>query len=245
MPAAGACCVGGIEDSMVENIKDCERIHLFRDISREEIEKMFRCSKTVERSFEDGSYVFRQGETPKNLFLILEGSVMISKDFASGKRDVLFVVGQGDVFGEMYLFADARTYWYDAIAQGKVKLLEIPWEFFYCFCSNACEHHRMITKNMLEIQSEKNFAMTRKLHLLSGTTLRERIALWLNEQVDDNSAGTHIVRLAMNREELADYLGTTRPSLSRELMKMQQEQLIETDRNTIKIVDRDALEALY
>ncbi len=230
---------------MVENIKDCERIHLFRDISREEIEKMFRCSKTVERSFEDGSYVFRQGETPKNLFLILEGSVMISKDFASGKRDVLFVVGQGDVFGEMYLFADARTYWYDAIAQGKVKLLEIPWEFFYCFCSNACEHHRMITKNMLEIQSEKNFAMTRKLHLLSGTTLRERIALWLNEQADDNSAGTHIVRLAMNREELADYLGTTRPSLSRELMKMQQEQLIETDRNTIKIVDRDALEALY
>lgn len=230
---------------MVENIKDCERIHLFRDISREEIEKMFRCSKTVERSFEDGSYVFRQGETPKNLFLILEGSVMISKDFASEKRDVLFVVGQGDVFGEMYLFADARTYWYDAIAQGKVKLLEIPWEFFYCFCSNACEHHRMITKNMLEIQSEKNFAMTRKLHLLSGTTLRERIALWLNEQVDDNSAGTHIVRLAMNREELADYLGTTRPSLSRELMKMQQEQLIETDRNTIKIVDRDALEALY
>lgn len=230
---------------MVENIKDCERIHLFRDISREEIEKMFRCSKTVERSFEDGSYVFRQGETPKNLFLILEGSVMIPKDFASGKRDVLFVVGQGDVFGEMYLFADARTYWYDAIAQGKVKLLEIPWEFFYCFCSNACEHHRMITKNMLEIQSEKNFAMTRKLHLLSGTTLRERIALWLNEQVDDNSAGTHIVRLAMNREELADYLGTTRPSLSRELMKMQQEQLIETDRNTIKIVDRDALEALY
>lgn len=230
---------------MVENIKDCERIHLFRDISREEIEKMFRCSKTVERSFEDGSYVFRQGETPKNLFLILEGSVMISKDFASGKRDVLFVVGQGDVFGEMYLFADARTYWYDAIAQGKVKLLEIPWEFFYCFCSNACEHHRMITKNMLEIQSEKNFAMTRKLHLLSGTTLRERIALWLNEQADANSAGTHIVRLAMNREELADYLGTTRPSLSRELMKMQQEQLIETDRNTIKIVDRDALEALY
>lgn len=237
--------MGGIEDSMVENIKDCERIHLFRDISREEIEKMFRCSRTAERSFEDGSYVFRQGETPKNLFLILEGSVMISKDFASGKRDVLFVVGQGDVFGEMYLFADAKTYWYDAIAQGKVKLLEIPWEFFYCFCSNACEHHRMITKNMLEIQSEKNFAMTRKLHLLSGTTLRERIALWLTEQADDSSAGTHIVRLAMNREELADYLGTTRPSLSRELMKMQQEQLIEADKNTIKIVDRDALEALY
>ncbi len=229
---------------MVENIKDCDQIHLFRDISREEIEKMFRCSKTVERSFEEGSYIFRQGETPRNLFLVLEGTVMISKDFASGKRDVLFMVGQGDVFGEMFLFADTKAYWYDAIAQGRVKVLEIPWQFFYCFCSNACEHHRMITRNMLEIQSEKNFTMTRKLHLLSGTTLRERIALWLIEQTDA-AAGADTVRLAMNREELADYLGTTRPSLSRELMKMQQEHLIEADRNTIRIVDRHALETLY
>lgn len=228
---------------MIEIMKDCDRIHLFRDISREEIEKMFRCSKTVERTLEDGSYVFRQGETPKNLFLVLEGTVMISKDFASGKRDVLFMVGQGDVFGEMFLFADTKMYWYDAIAQGKVRLLEIPWEFFYCFCSNACEHHRMITRNMLEIQSEKNFTMTRKLHLLSGTTLRERIALWLIEQAVDSGSDT--IKPGMNREELADYLGTTRPSLSRELMKMQQEQLIEADKNTIKILDRDALETLY
>lgn len=228
---------------MVERIKDCDRIHLFRDISREEIEKMFRCSKTVEHSFEDGDYVFHQGEIPKKLFLVLEGTVMIAKDFASGKRDVLFMVGQGDVFGEMFLFADAKTYWYDAIAQGKVRVFEIPWEFFYCFCSNACEHHRMITRNMLEIQSEKNFTMTRKLHLLSGTTLRERIALWLLEQSDES--GTNLIKLSMNREELADYLGTTRPSLSRELMKMQQEHLIETDRNTIRIVDRDVLEMLY
>ena len=81
---------------MIENVKDCGSIHLFRDISRDEIEKMFRCSKTVERCFEDGMYIFRQGETPQNLFLVLEGAVMISKDFASGKRDVLFMVGQGD-----------------------------------------------------------------------------------------------------------------------------------------------------
>lgn len=226
---------------MVEHIKDCDNIHLFRNISEDEIEKMFRCSKTVERFFEDGNYIFRQGETPKNLFLVLEGTVMISKDFASGKRDVLFMVGQGDVFGEMFLFADTKVYWYDAIAQENVRVLEIPWEFFYCFCSNACEHHRMITRNMLEIQSEKNFKMTRKLHLLSGTTLRERIALWLMEQVVEGD----IVKLTMTREELADYLGTTRPSLSRELMKMQQEHLIETEKNIIKIVNRDALEILY
>ena len=221
-----------------ERIANLSKIHLFKNISEEELERMFRCSKTVERSFENESYIFRQGETPRHLFLVLEGKVIIAKDFASGRRDVLFVVEQGDVFGEMFLFADAGNYWYDAIAQGKVRVLEIPWNFFYCFCSNACEHHRMITRNMLEIQSEKNFSMTRKLHLLSGTTLRERISLWLLEQAGE----IDVVNLTMNREELADYLGTTRPSLSRELMKMQQEKLIEADRSKIRIIDRETLE---
>lgn len=202
---------------------------------------MFTCSKTKERKFSDESYIFRQGETPRNLFLVLEGAVMIAKNFASGKRDVLFIVEKGDVFGEMFLFADAGKYWYDAIAQGNVRLLEMPWDFFYCFCSNACEHHRMITRNMLEIQSEKNFSMTRKLHLLSGTTLKERIALWLLDQaVSDDT-----VKLTMNREALADYLGTARPSLSRELMKMQQEGLIAVEKNVIRLIDRCALEELY
>ncbi|MBO5146716.1 MAG: Crp/Fnr family transcriptional regulator [Lachnospiraceae bacterium] len=228
-------------EAIKKSIGNLPDIHLFKNISEEELERMFRCSKTVERVFENESYIFRQGETPRHLFLVLEGSVMVSKDFASGKRDVLFMVEQGDVFGEMFLFAEAGEYWYDAIAQGTVRVLEIPWNFFYCFCSNACEHHRMITRNMLEIQSEKNFTMTRKLHLLSGTTLRERIALWLMEQPHEKD----VVKLTMNREELADYLGTTRPSLSRELMKMQQEKLIETDKNRIRIINRDALEALY
>lgn len=222
-------------------VNELQGIHLFRDITETELNKMLQCSKSKERVYEDQRYIFRQGEIPHQLFVILEGTVMIAKDFASGKRDVLFLVQKGDVFGEMFLFSDAKSYWYDAIAQGKVHVLEIPWTFFYCFCQNACEHHQMITRNMLEIQSQKNFIMTRKLHLLSGTTLRERIALWLIEQSEDKN----VVYLTMNREELADYIGTTRPSLSRELMKMQQEKLIEVEKGKIKLLNREELELLY
>ena len=165
---------------------------------------------------------------------------MIAKDFASGKRNVLFLVEKDDVFGEMFLFSEAESYWYDAIAKSPVKVVEIPWTFFYGFCKNACQHHQLITRNMLEIQSEKNFAMTRKLHLLSGTTLRKRIALWLMEQAGQKDQ----ITVQMNREDLADYLGTARPSLSRELMKMQQDGMIEVDRNRIKLLDKEELEAL-
>lgn len=209
---------------------------LFRDIYEKEIEEMLTCAKAQEREYAAEEYIFRQEQKPSKLFLLIEGSVMIAKDFASGKRDVLFLVEAGDVFGEMFLFSDTESYWYDAIAQGNVKLLEIPWDFFYHFCKNACKHHQLITRNMLEIQSQKNFFMTRKLHLLSGTTLRERIAIWLLEQEEET------VLLTMKREALADFLGTTRPSLSRELMKLQQEGLIEAGKNRIKIKERAKLE---
>lgn len=219
---------------------ELQKNRLFRDISCEEIDKMMKCSKSQEKEYVQEEYIFRQGQKPSKLFLILDGTVMIAKDFASGKRDVLFLVEKGDVFGEMFLFSDEKNYWYDAIAQGRVRTMEIPWSFFYGFCKNACAHHQMITRNMLEIQSEKNFIMTRKLHLLSGTTLRERIALWLMDQEENKNQ----VHLSMNREELADYLGTTRPSLSRELMKMQQDGLIDVSKSNIKIIDRDELEVL-
>ena len=49
----------------------------------------------------------------------------------------------------------------------------------------------------------------------------------------------------MNREQLADFLGVARPSLSRELMKMQKDGLIEVGRKSIRICDRDAVEMLY
>ena len=117
-------------------------------------------------------------------------------------------------------------------------VLEIPRKFFYGFCSNACDKHRMVIRNMLDVQSDKNFLMTRKLYLLSGKTLKERIAMWvLDSAGDKNSFSTD-----MKREELADYLGTTRPSLSRELMNMQDEGLIDVGKSTFTIKDREGLE---
>ena len=211
---------------------------LFRDIAEKEIEEMLLCSKAREREYEAEEYIFRQEQKPSKLFCLVEGRVMIAKDFSSGKRDVLFMIEEGDIFGEMFLFSDTESYWYDAIAQEKVKLVELPWEFFYHFCQNACRHHQLITRNLLEIQSEKNFFMTKKLHLLSGTTLRERIAIWLLEQKAENGR----IALHMKREEMADFLGTTRPSLSRELMKLQQEGIIEAGKNKILIKERAKLE---
>ncbi len=216
-------------------------MNLFSDIEQPEIDKMLKCSRACSRKLYAGEYIFRQGENPQKIFLLQEGEVALVKDFASGKRNILYTVMPGDVFGEAFLFVGQSHYWYDAVAMKDSSVLEIPWRFFYGFCENACGHHRMITRNMLEILAARNFSMTKKLHLLSSTSLKEKLAIYFLENADQKGR----LRLPMNRENFADFLGVARPSLSRELMNMQKEGLIEVDREEIKILNREAIECFY
>ncbi len=222
-------------------LKKLEQSKLFQTITKDELERILKCSKSVIKQYSAGTYIFEQEGIPSRLFLLLDGQVQICKDFTSGKRDVLYLVEDGNVFGEIFLFGDKKRYWYDAIAVTDVTVLEMPWDFFYHFCSNACNHHKQLTQNMLEILSEDNFKITRKLHIVSTSSLRERIAIWLIDSMDAKGN----VQLQMNREQLADFLGVARPSLSRELMRMQKDGLIKVDRKRIEICDKDALEFLF
>lgn len=222
-------------------MRDIESSKLFQSITEEETEKILKCSRSRQRSLKAGAYIFEQGQKPSRLFLLVKGQVHICKDFTSGKRDVLYLVEEGNVFGEIFLFGNREQYWYDAVAVTDVTVLEMPWDFFYHFCTNACDHHKQLTQNMLEILSENNFKITRKLHIVSTSSLRERIAIWLIDSMDEKG----VVELKMNREQLADFLGVARPSLSRELMRMQTDGLIEVSKKSILIRDREAVELLY
>ena len=211
---------------------------LFHSITDKETERILKCSRSCMKKYPAGTYIFEQGGLPTRLFLLLSGQVQICKDFTSGKRDVLYLVEAGNVFGEIFLFGNRERYWYDAVAVTDIAVLEMPWDFFYHFCSNACDHHKQLTQNMLEILSENNFKITRNLHIVTTSSLRERIAIWLIDSMDEEEN----VELRMNREQLADFLGVARPSLSRELMRMQADGLIQVSKKKIAIRNRQALE---
>lgn len=215
-------------------------LDLFKGIDAEEIQNMMTCSKAVIKKFPEGSYLFRNQDKPRYLYVILSGRVIITKDFYSGKQDILLVVNEGEILGELFFNKDFNEYWYDAVAKMDTEVLMIPWDFFFGFCGNACKKHQNLIKNMLIIMSERTHDLTEKAHILSCNILREKIAIWLLFKCDKNDN----VVLTLNREQLADYLGVTRPSLSRELMKMQDDGLIYVEKNSIKIIDRDGIEEL-
>ena len=93
---------------------------------------------------------------------------------------------------------------------------------------------------MLQLFAEKAEKCNRQIEVLTSGNLRQRVAAYLLENCNPD----YRVRLHMNREDLAVYLNTTRPSLSRMLLTLQDEGIIRlVGRKVIEITDYERLQS--
>lgn len=213
---------------------------LFQEMSAREIEDCAECSVTQIHIYEKNEMIFHALDEPTSVYVLIEGDVLVCKDTLSGKRDIFSHVSKrGDVFGEVYLFMEKPVYEYYAIPLQRTTVMEIPKSFFYRTCEKDCEHHTKLIRNMLKILAQKAFRFNQKLQILASGTLRQKIIRYLLE----NRNGDRTVTMTMSREMFADYLNVARPSLSRELLKMQADELIRLKGRKITILDAEELEA--
>lgn len=211
---------------------------LFAGIAHKDVVECLTCCGAALRRYKKGETIFYQHESPRKLFVLMEGAVSICNDSASGDRLILATLTQsGELFGEVYLFLKGKEYSDYALASSDAEILEIPKDFLFRRCSKNCTHHTLLTRNMLSILADKAYYLTQKVRLISKASLREKLATFFLEHADNNGN----IQLSMNREEMADFLGVARPSLSRALMEMQRNGMIAVERKQVHLLDPDAL----
>ncbi len=219
---------------MTDKIKDNV---LFKGLTQEEIEMCLGCSKAKLKDYEKNQIIFSQMDPPKALYVLLQGSVAVCKDTPDGRKYIVTNIEEKDIFGEVYVFLEKADYKYYAMANTDSTVLAIPKEYFFSTCDKSCNAHSVIIQNMLGILAQKAYFLNNKVQLLTSGSLRQKIAKYLLENCNNKK----YVKLTMNREQFSAYLNVTRPSLSREMIKMQEDGLIEVDRDMVKIVDMDKL----
>lgn len=214
---------------------------LFANMLDAEIEEIVRCGGAVEKTYPAGGIIFYQGDEPKNLHIIVDGAVEIGNDSESGRRNIINVFdGAGEMFGEVFLFVGGgyRNY---AIALRQTRLMLMPKSFLYSPCGISCGLHSKLMYNMLSILAGKAYYLNTKLNIVSAGNLRHKIARLILHSAGD-TGGT---KLNMTREEMADYLNVARPSLSRELMRMQDEGLIAVKGRSVVISDISKINKIF
>lgn len=223
---------------MTEN--DIVTFDLFADMEKDDIDYLLRCSGSFIKKYEKGQFVFQESQTIKYIYVLLQGKMLIFKHLSSGRRNIFCEIHEKEIFGILIHVKPRETYWYDAVAVMDSQVLCIPWDFMFSFCPESCEAHKTFVKNMIRVQADISVSQMKKLNILSGVTVEAKLGLLMLELMDKNGN----VDFKMNREELADYLGITRPSLSRSLMQMKEKGIISVNRSHIKILDINELEKI-
>ncbi len=214
---------------------------LFAGMTPAEREAVLACCGASVACYEKDEAIFRPWEKPGRLLILLEGTIVVSSEVADGRRSVVATFSRpGELFGEVFVFLGQDRYEHFAEAAGPVRVLQIPRDFLYHTCGNSCASHARMISNMLAILARKAYFLNQRVRILSCASLRQKLARTLLLHAQGGSRAL----LPMNREELADYVGAARPSVSRELMAMQADGLIAVHRGEIRILDRTALEDL-
>lgn len=186
-------------------------------------------------SLKEGARVFAPGSTPANYLLLLEGSVRVQQVSESGREIVLYRV----VAGESCVLTTAclmgyESYPAEAIAETAVRAVAIPRAAFDKLISNSEPFRRFVF-------SAFSNRLTEMFHVV-GEVAFSRMDVRLASKLLDLSHGA--ARVEVTQQQLAAELGSAREVVSRVLSEFHRRGLVSTQRGSITIIDRAALERM-
>ena len=206
------------------------RTPLFRGIPQEALPALLEGLGARKRRCGRGEVVLRRGERADRLGLVLSGTLHIVKEDFWGSRTIVGLARSGEVFAEAYACASDEPLLVDVVASEACEVLFLDAKRILTQCTNACEHHSRIIRNLVRTLAQKNLALSRRSLHTGPRTIRARLLSYLGEQA--RRAGSRSFTIPFDRQQLADYLNVERSALSNELSKMQRDGLLTCRRSS-------------
>ena len=176
------------------------------------------------KEFNKNALIFLEGEKCTNVCIVIKGEVSI----VTSNYDSLVEINnlkENELFGDSLLLIEDNRYLGNIMALKDTKLCIIPKDNWLKILED-----KTILKNYLEIISNKVFKIQSKVKILSQKSIREKILFYLLSE--SKRIGKKKIPIK-SKESLSLYLNIPRPSLSRELIKLKDESIIDFDRYSI------------
>ena len=215
---------------MVKDLKS----PLFAGISPTDMEGMLGCIGYHICTYQKGQIIAFEEENINHVGVVLEGAVDMIKEDIWGNRTMLVRTYPQDVFGETFACGEESQSVVIFAAAQDCRVLFLSFCRVMHTCTHACVFHQTLIENMVRLIARKNRELMRKVEVVSKKTLREKILAYLSIQAQ--SQGKNTFEIPLGRLEWAEYLCADRSALTRELSKMQEEGIIDYQRNTFKIL---------
>ncbi|SPH18809.1 Transcriptional activatory protein AadR [Defluviimonas aquaemixtae] len=193
----------------------------------------------LNRQLAPGQHIFFESDPARFVYKVRSGVLRLTRTQRDGRRQVIAFGFPGDIVG--LPCAGRHTTECDAITSAEVSArrcdpLDHPE-------SDPKLHSLLVTAALDEIRFLQDHFL-----IFGRRRASEKVAAFLIlllDRVGEAADDRHLVRLPMNRSDIADYVGLTPETVSRSITQLRAEKMIKLDDpNTIIVRDPDRLRAL-
>lgn len=218
-------------------IEQVAKADLFSAMSLDEVKELLSKTGMVIKHFHKNDYIFLAGDVIDYLCVLVDGSVQIIKENAKGDKSIIGNIYSGGSFGENGLAKQGSISNVSYLAVKNCEILMVP---FARMNMNVINNQKISSKFFTSIIAQiakQNLGLVEKVEILGRKTLRGKIMAYLEKQSRINNSAT--VVLPFNRTDLANYLDADRSAMTRELYRMQDEGILEIEKNKFTILGKD------
>jgi len=210
-----------------------KKVPIFSFLTDDELIKII--DMTGHKVYKKGDLLCSFGEKSDTLYIINDGQVKISKLTKEGKEQIVHIFTSGDFFGELSLFSNNEIYNFDAYAISNVKICTLAKQDMDKIIMGNPE----ISLKLLQVIARRLTQTENLAQNLATNDAEIRIAFMLLEFGEkygiDVDQGLQI-NLPINREEMANYVGVTRETISRKLSIFEELGIISLKGNKVLII---------
>src|SRR5215471_8255699 len=193
-------------------------------------------------TFPGGAVLFLEKQDPRGVFVLCAGEVKLSISSSAGKTLILRIAKPGEILGLMAVLTKT-LYEVTAETLHPCQIAFIRREDFLNLLAKHPEMHEGIVKQLTTLYSGA-CEQLRTVGLSSSAP--EKVARLLLEWASDGKptkSGTQI-KLPLTHEEIAEFVGTTRETVTRTLSEFKNKNLVVLQGSTLTIADRRGLESI-
>ena len=185
----------------------------------------------VTRSLARGETLFLKDDPADAFYAIRRGEIRITAGTGAGRRMTLNLLGPGDIFGEIALF-DGRPRSADAVAAEPAELFAVRRRDMLDLVARRAD----LALRIIELLCERLRVASARLEETVMMPLPARIARRLLALAEDFGAELHV-----SQDDIADFAGTTRETVNRQLQAWRRQGLLDLHRNRVVVRDPAAL----
>jgi CRP-like cAMP-binding protein len=210
---------------------------LFRNLHIQEIEAVLSDVPFRVRRYGEGSMISQSGEEVNSIMIVISGKVKGEMVDETGRVIKIEDIPAPGALAAAFLFGNRNRFPVNVIALAETEILSVDrMDFLTLLRSNDT-----ILLNFLNMISSRSQFLSEKIKFLNFKTIKGKLAHYI---LTKTGRGESSVVLDLTHNELADFFGVTRPSVSRAIGELEQSGYIKASGKHITITDRRGLSEL-